>query len=379
MIFYIIPIIIGFLLSFNKSNDNFTGRKSIKNLFVLLCAILFCGGYMTGSDWHVYEMMYDEARWNDLKFVQREHGFYILMLMFKKIGFGFFPFMILCRFLVFYIVKGFISNYSNNFYFSFSVFLASNALFLFVDNPLRFMIAFGIIVLSLRYLLERKFILYFLFISIAFTFHISSFIMIFVYFIPYKTFNNKFIQIFLYLFLFIILNPSMLGGFIQDNITLFSFYTEYYLETNPDEHINILSIGRFINALLFIFIVINKDKIINFFEKGEQLYLYTITYFYLSLFAIIPTFFRLSLFLVPFFYISIPMILFSKTQNISLVKIVVIAYFLISPIRQIYSTFTYIPYSNFFVSLFEPEKSYYERVNYNKNKYYERTGKWPEK
>lgn len=370
-------MLIGIILSFYENNNIIIGHNTtLKNIFVFICAVIFCGGYMTGSDWHVYEIMYEQATWNEFKFVEREHGFYILMLLFKKIGFSFFPFMIICRFFVFYIVKQFISDYSNNFYFTFSVFLASNALFIFVDNPLRFMIAFGILIIAIRFLMNRKFIPYVLLTAVAFTFHISSVIMIIICFMPYLIgINKKAITISIYLLLFILLTPTLLGGFIEKYVTVFSLYTEHYLDNIQNREINIFSIGRLAGFFFFIIIVLNRDEIISFSDKGKLIYKFTIIYFYISLLSIIPTFFRLSLFVVPFFYISISIIFFSRLKL--LMNSLIITYLLFSPIRQIYSTFTYLPYTNYFTSLFETEKSYNYRVNYNKIKYLERTGEWP--
>ena len=92
----------------------------------------FCGGYMTGSDWQNYELMYNDILSFHLNQFTREHGFYLLMFLFKSRIW--FPFLIICKF-CFYVIKQFISQYSINFYLSFSIFLASDALFLFVDNP----------------------------------------------------------------------------------------------------------------------------------------------------------------------------------------------------------------------------------------------------
>lgn len=379
MIFYMIPILIGFFLSFYKGKNIIRNQSDImRNMYLLLCALIFCGGYMTGSDWPAYEKLYEEAEWSDLGLLKREHGFYILMMLFKQIGFSFFPFIILCKFFVFYIIINFISKYSNNFYFSFSVFLASNALFIFVDNPLRFMISFGIIVYALRFLIDRKFLLYFTFLALAFTFHISSSIMIILYFVPNLIITNKkSIAISIYLLIFILFTPQLLGDFIKENITLFSLYTEHYIDNIQDNEINLFSIGRLVSVLFFIIIVLNREVLINFNEHGKLIYKFTIMYFYISLLATTPAFFRLSIFLVPFFYISISFLFFSKNKFKLIINNFIILYFLFSPINQMYSTFTYIPYSNYFISLFEPEKSYQYRINHNKIKYLERTGKWP--
>ena len=61
MILYFIPIIICFVSQFFKElSDN---HKWYLILGVLLCLFL-CFGYMTGTDWKVYEYMYDNLDFN---------------------------------------------------------------------------------------------------------------------------------------------------------------------------------------------------------------------------------------------------------------------------------------------------------------------------
>ena len=377
MIYYLIPILIGLLLSFYEVKlASLHKSPAFKSLFLLFTAIIFCGGYMTGSDWRNYELMFNEASIANFKYYTKEQGFYFLMLVFKKIGFGFFPFMILLKVLVFYIVEKFISKHFKSFYLPFTIFLSSAALFLLVDNPLRFMISFGIIVLSYKHLIKRNFLYYSVYVLLAFTFHISSFIMFFIYFIPNLKLNKSVITI-VYFTLFFILTPTVIEPIIDIMPNFLSRVQGYYNLIKPEEY-NPFILGKFIDAIFFLIVLNSKNIIINSFKNGEIVFALAISYFFLSLLGyIIPTIFRLKYLVMLFYILSMSSILLYRNRGKLFIRAFFISYFLFTTTRNIYTAWVYLPYSNYFVSLFQEEKSYNYRSNYNKIKFYERTGDWP--
>lgn len=381
MIYYLTPIITGFTLSFYKFSIGNLKLNSFStiNLFVFVSAIIFCGGYMTGSDWIGYELLYDEASITNLKFYSKEKGFYLLMLIFKTIGLGFFPFLIICKFFVFYVLKNFILKHFKSFYLPFAIFLASDALFLFVDNPLRFMIAFGFVIISLKYLLDRKFIVYSFIIIIATTFHISSIIMLILYFTPNIKMLRKFYVLLLYFFFFFLLDPEIIRGLIEKQLPYLVYLVEWHLEKTSTHQFHQFPIGKIVKGVFFIIIVMNREKIQNYHKYGKLFYALTISYFYILLIcSTIPTFFRFSYFFVPFLYLSLSILLLSPNKIQKLIRIFIISYFLLSPIQKMYSTWVYLPYTNYFTSLLKEKKEYNFRANYNKNMYFKRTGSYPE-
>lgn len=381
MIYYLIPIIIGLLFSFFELNigDFKIKSPSTRKLFVLFSAIIFCGGYMAGSDWVNYELIYNHATYLNLKYYNSKTGFYLLMLIFKMLGFGFFPFMVICKFFVFYVLSNFLSNIFKSFYLPFTIFLSTYALFLFVDNPLRFMIAFGFVVLSYKYLLNSKIIPYLLLVIIAATIHISSLIMIFLYFSSYIKIYNKYRVILIYLFFSILLSPAFISQFIARYFPEFIALMGLYYERMITFETSAISIGRIVYFFFFILVINNRDKIINYEKYGMQIYAFTIAYFYLQLLGwSMPTFFRLSLFLLPFLCISLSIILLSEIRLQRLLRLFFVSYLIFSTISEIYSTYVYVPYTNYFTSLFKDDLPYSYRAHYNKNIYFERTGKRPE-
>ena len=378
MIYYLIPILIGLLVSFYEVKfGSFTSKSPVfKNIFLLFTAVIFCGGYMTGSDWRDYELMYNDASIANFNYYFKEQGFYFLMLAFKKIGVGFFPFMIFFKFLVFYIVASFISKHFKSFYLPFTIFLSGSALFLFVDNPLRFMVAFGVIVLSYKYLIERKLLIFSAFVLLASLFHISSVVMFLIYFTPNLKLNKASIII-IYFTLFFVLTPSTIDPIIRLFPDFLMTISTYYNEMHRMDY-NPFRLGKIINAIFFLIIIYNKSTIIKTFKEGKIIYALTIAFFFLGLIGfIIPTFFRLKYYVSLFFFLSIASILLYGFKYKVFIKIFFISYMLFASIKSIYAGYVYVPYSNYFVSLFQKEMPYTYRANYNKKKYFERTGTWP--
>lgn len=381
MIFYLTPIIFGFFFSFFTPT---IGAKNIKNytenIFLIITALIFCGGYMTGSDWRNYELLYNDLYSTSITNFPIEKGFYLLMYVFKLLGFNFFHFLVICKLMFFTVIVRFIKKHFKNIYLPISIFLSTNALFLLVDNPLRFMIALGIVFFSLDYLLKRKFVHCSIFIIIASFFHITSLFLFLIYFISYFNFAKlpKSFLILTYLLLYFIITPSFLFSQIGKYNELTVIMGIYYNRINFSDY-NPFAIGRIVYSLFFFLTVIYKDKIITYFTLGNRIYsLLIIFYFVLLTAGNIPTFFRFALFLVPFFYLSISVLMISKIKFNNIFKYFVILYFLLSLSINMYSSYVYLPYSNYFTRFIYDGNSYTFRANYNKQKYFERTGKWPE-
>src|SRR5690606_19128619 len=144
--------------------------------------------------------------------------------------------------------------------------------------------------------------------------------------------SKKFFSILIYITTMILLTPQLLGGLIEKFVLPYMNVLEYYLGRIPDQGTIYFSIGKIVFFLLFLITVINRDFILKYNKSGELFYKLTISYFYFLLLAAIPTMFRLSLFLAPFFYLSLSVILTSQFQFKILIKYFIISYFIFSPI-----------------------------------------------
>ena len=156
------------------------GIKYEKYLF-LLVALFLCGGYMTGSDWRSYEVFYyDPEQFN---YFLKEPLFTLLIKICNNPLTDFFVFLIAAKLIVFYILFYFFKKYSPNIFVSYFFYIPWFGLYLFIDNPLRFMIALGFVIISYKYLFEKNIWKFFVIIITGALFHYTVILFIPFYFI----------------------------------------------------------------------------------------------------------------------------------------------------------------------------------------------------
>lgn len=379
MLYYLTPMFFGFFIGLNKVFYSNTRTVLLEKILIVFSLVIFCGGYMTGSDWVYYEPLYNDASYTNLFDYEKEKGFYLLMVLFKFLGFSFFPFLILLKIIVFLIIIRFLKRYNiNNFLLSFTIFLSTNALFIFVDNPLRYMIALGIVTLAFDYLLQKRWFFFSILICIASLFHVSSIIILIAAITKFNRVSTVKILV-IYTLIVVLWTPKTII-YVIDNI--FPSVTEligwYYLQFLENQDISYFSIGWFFNQILFLLVAFNKKKILEKNILGVTFYNMSMLYFFLSItLGMLPTFFRVPIYLSGFVYIVLAIILSDLSKKFWL-RIFIIVYFLAANIKNIDSTFSYIPYTNYFVYLFKEDLPFNVRANYNKNEYRKRTGKLPQ-
>lgn len=96
-------------------------------------------------------------------------------------------------------------------------FIPCYGFYLFIDNPMRNLIAVSIALYAFRFLVERKPIHYFIIVIIAMTFHTSACIMIPAYFYMNKDLSTKKI-IFLYIAINVLFANRTLLALIISNV-----------------------------------------------------------------------------------------------------------------------------------------------------------------
>lgn len=377
MLFYLFPAVTSFLLGILRIK----GTKQYFLMLVLFISFMslfvFCCGYMTGSDWRNYELLYAQASFNQLFEYESEKGFYVLVLLFKFIGFTFFPFLIICKCIVFFVIIFFFYIQERRLYFlSFGIFLSTYALFVFVDNPLRFMIALGIITYSFDFLFHRKIISYFGVIILASFFHVSSLVMIPLYFATKIKMRRRYLLLG-YFATFFLVTPSLVIQIIERYLPFLIPLIRMYYERMGLLDFSYFTIGRVVYLLFFILILYKRDVIVHHSKNGYALYSLSIIFYYLGLVGnVIPTCFRLAIFLSPIFILTLAFIIDNVFKEKTLIKSCFVAYFLLSMFSKINSTYVYIPYTNYFNYMFD-DLPYSYRSNYNERKFYERTGSHP--
>jgi hypothetical protein len=378
MIFYLLPIVLTYCLGFIRSS--ILSKNSIfEYVLLFLIALIFCCGYMTGSDWRSYELAYNGITSTNFTEFDFEIGFKYLMYVFNFLGFSFFQFLILMKLSFFLVVVSFIRKYFSKIYFPLAIFLSTNALFLIVDNPLRFMIALGIVIYFFDYLIERKFLKFMIVISITSLFHTSFLFYLVIYalsFFQISKFPN--LAVLSYVILYFVVTPDFIINLFADYEELKIILGTYFFRLDPEAH-NPFAIGRIFYALLFFLTVYKRKLIVSFFSNGELIFTLVVLFFFSNItISLIPTFHRFSTMLAPFFYLSLSVFFVSKNLFLFSSRYLISLYFIVSSFLSLYQTYTYLPYSNYFLSFIYNDDSYNFRSNYNKQKYFKRTGRWPE-
>jgi len=331
---------------------------------------------MTGSDWRSYEKMYDLASVNELSSI-REKGFHLLMLVFKFFRFSFFPFLFFCKVFSFLAFVKFFKNFSTNVFLPLAIFLSTDALFLLVDNPLRFMIALSIALIAYTKLLDEKRIAYILWILLAVTFHITALILLPLIFFYKKEFKNRVLICVIFFVFFFSLTPEVMKPILKYLLPHFPVITSYYNYLSTQTDFSMFAIGRIMYAFLFVLIVLNRDHIVSSTKYGKEIYNCAIIYYFVFVLCNpIPTYFRFGLFFAPFSYLALSWILskFAQSRKTVVLTCFMASYFLFSAYSKIERAWGYIPYSNYLTYLFREKPSYSERCNYNIIKHYQRTG-----
>lgn len=186
MTFYIITILILFTFAFVELN--FTTSKRIKKWMIYIVLFLFVVQvglrWETGTDWDYY-LAHFEAIDNFLSVLfympqGYEIGYSISVLLFKKISQNYSFYLIIHALVYYYLIIKSFHRYTPYLFLSLLMFYS---LTMGIMGSNRQLIALAICVYSIKFILERKPFLFFLFIIIAISFHNTAAIFIIYYFL----------------------------------------------------------------------------------------------------------------------------------------------------------------------------------------------------
>lgn len=373
MILYYIPIILCFIsvISHELSNND----RWYWFMGIILC-VFYCFGYMTGTDWRVYEDMYNTIDFNHLfNGYTSEPGYYLYMLFFRYLGIGFWPFFVLTKTLLFIIIYRTIFEYSRSSgYLSLMYFFPWFGMYLFIDNPMRNLIAIGIFILSFRYIIQKNFWKFFFLMLLAASFHFSALFIIFSYSILTKN-----VKPWIYAVLFIIINivfidrdlliktiTSLFGmiPYLQNKIISYLLLDSVFAQGKT------LSIGMLWQIMLFVLLLVYRERIIKQInnECGVVLYNASICYLLLLRFAMsIEMFVRLQLYFSVFFAIAVSLLMlsFNYKSRLFFVSLLLLMSFYVCTEKTTNSS-RYVPYSNYIEYALKGDyPSYSKRFMYN--------------
>lgn len=371
MILYIVIYIICALGCFNASLAN---SKSYRNFIIILLAIFFCFGYMTGSDWRSYETYYGWMKSdNDSFLLPLEPGYIIYSFLFARLGIDFWYFFIATKVVLFIAVICNLKKYANNnFILNLVFFFFFFGLFLFIDNPMRNFIAVALTTISYKYIIDRKFLPFCLLVLLASMFHLSAIMFLFFYFLyPIKIGNTKIV---IYYILFNILFVLLYQKIIITVFDLFSFIPIvqaklelYFIGGEELVDNQIFSLGFIIQIILFI-LILWKRKAIEELPYGKLIFWGSISYLFLyRIGLLVDIFYRLQLYFCILYTIgvcAIYKVLYIRNNKIFFISFV-LSYLLLVTYITITGSYKYVPYTNYLQFIFDNDLSFDERAEYN--------------
>ena len=384
MIYYSLPFIL--LLPCICQNKLNYSRYILFIVYVVM-PIIFCFGYMVGSDWRSYELDYDLMDTSSFSYnvFRGEPGYYFLAFLVKKIGIGFWEFSILIKLVGYYSFIYIYRKYSTN-YVGLLYAIPAFMLYSMVNFPARSYLAFTVFMFNIPNIINRKFVRFVALWILASTFHLSALIVFPVYF--FTSFNTKH-----YLIVSIVLAVAAMVyiGFVGKDV--FSVFSNLdYLDINErlDPYSNeqnirsTFSIGLLVKIGLLLYLILkfpinNKSGLLWYLilkfpinnksfnnDYTTAMINLSITYVLFSaIAAVIPIFSRAADMISLPFFIILGMSAVKKT-SISF-NIVILIVSVLLTIRIITSTYLFVPYSNYLEYIASPKPSYEYRDNYNYN------------
>ena len=349
-------------------------NEKIKIIISLIIGIFLCFGYMTGSDWRAYEVIYYDLDIKEPLRAQVEYGYQFYMFLFRLFSVDFWTFFITTKVILYAINIRFLMLYNKDkFYFTLAFFISFFGLSLFIDNPMRNLIAVSIFLFSIKYLIQRRFIKYILIILFASLFHISTILIFPLYWLVKLSLGKKkLIAVYILFNILLWVFDAQLRSLFnfETGITFIDSKISFYFGDNATGSIytenRIFSLGLMVRFLLFFVLVYSEKQIkdrfgIVFFN------LVILSFFFHRLGIGIPLFGRFLFFVsIPFAIVMIDLINSFEMKSRPFYAIFVALITFYTTYTTITLDYKYIPYTNYLTYIMKKEKpSYYERSMYN--------------
>lgn len=368
MIPYIFVIILFLFLSAReKINSRF-----LELVILFYIAIFMCGGYMCGSDWRTYEKDYYDV--HSVKDVILEPGYFLLTVVAKSIGFDFWTFTILLKFLCLIIVhKVFLEYIVDNKYIAMLFYFSFYGLFLFVDAPMRNLCAIALFSLSLMEY-EKSKIKAFLICGMGLLFHASA--VIGILFLLLKNVRIKtYVYVFMYLgALYLSFKGTMFAEMVNNTLLgqlLFAEKLNRYVENGFGGDANVsspTSMGEMLRTALF-FLILSFRKRIEALEKGQEIFYGAMFFFIIGkIGASMEVLMRFGCYFAMFYAISLSDLIKVITVRFkSIYRIALVSLAIMQTIATITFDYRFVPYTNYFSYLLFHDQmpSYNIRSDYN--------------
>ena len=364
-------------------NEKLLCNKRLRLILYSALFIFLCMGYMTGSDWRPYELWYNKLfSLKDVYDYNKEKGFAFIMYIMHFIGIDFWYFWIflkvICLFVTLKTFRSFLGFESS---WVLLVFYGYFALFYYIDNPMRNLLAACIFLVSISSILERKFWKFIFQILLASTIHFSVLFFIPCYFLGKKKAISKrwmFLSvIFIYTITLIVISTGALSDI--NNILQIMFGDEYRGSGYVDEEKSAgLSLGMSFFVLIFFYTNMYRERYMNRIHNMDLIinmsYLYII---FQALGMMIPMLWRFTMYLSVPFAISLMLPIYYEKNILKkyIIRTSMVFFLFIVMIKCIQSSAVYVPYSNYLEYTFKDHPDFSYREDFNpKNSPYSKGG-----
>ena len=220
-------------------------EKSTRIVYLML--ILFLSGMFAfrefifenpGTDYYQYKHWFEIIDINRLKNNSFNNiGFNTLILLFKFVHLNFYVFLFAVGFIINIAILNFVKNHSGDFALSTLVYVS----FIYGNtfNIMRQWIAAALFVYSLNYLIDKKYIHYYICIAVAATFHTSAILLVLVpilFMVDTKYITATAVIIFVGIILFI--NPQVLNNILfSGRFSIFNDYEIYISRSTASNYV----------------------------------------------------------------------------------------------------------------------------------------------
>lgn len=362
LIYYVVPLLL-YILSFVKSKNNY-----IEKILILILGIFLCTSYFSGSDWRQYELMYNKAEFSEIFKFYAEKGFYLWMCFFNFFKIEFFNFFIITKLICFYLFYKKIKQYNLNERRVYLFGYATMMLFLFIDCPLRQLIAVSLTLNLDNYITKKKYFKFILIFLIAFTFHKSVIIWLSFLFLKniYKL-KKEILILILILITIVCTNLELIMNLIYLLPTQIASRLLIYMGTEYFES-KIFTLGT-IDKIIIVFILIyKKDDIIQKYTRGKELIIGIILFY--STYRLGMTINILTREVLYFYlYYILGIVIFIENFKSSLIRNILFLFFLLYQLlltnKMITNNYKYYPYTSYIPYIFQEKPSYEYRSNFN--------------
>lgn len=339
--FYLILPIFGFFAEF----------KYTRLVSCLLLYLILCLGYTVGSDWRGYERIYTYWNFDDY---QSQFGAYAYLVdCFKRSNIDFWVFHILLKSIAFVVLLYQLLKVR----YALSIALGFYMIYLFVDNPMRNLLALVISLIAVNFYSYNK-LLWLILLLLAVWFHPSALVSI-ILILPTKRLKQIAILMLPLAFIAVVNLETIISVLLNSRFLFFLLGTKvnFYLIEIGVNGTSGITVGMLFRFVVLLGLLKSRDK--------RLVYLYLIYLFIYLGGNVFDVMYRFQLFFIIIFCQAVieasRVLIMERTQFIRLLLLMVIIQ--LNIYVEITRVEKFLPYTN--ILWYDGGQSFEERSNYN--------------